>query len=136
VRDTLVHIISGEWIWLEYWKEPFPISTFVTELRARRDLLFNPDVLPNLASVQLKWVEIEREQIDFVNGVTNELLERMVFFRARHVSLKHLMQHVANHSTYHRGQVALMMRQLGKEPMATDFQVFLVERPHEHATEC
>src|ERR1700693_2257088 len=22
VRDTLVHIIGGEWVWLAYWKEP------------------------------------------------------------------------------------------------------------------
>ncbi|HEX3470622.1 MAG TPA: DinB family protein, partial [Silvibacterium sp.] len=22
VRDTLVHIIGGGWIWLAYWKEP------------------------------------------------------------------------------------------------------------------
>ena len=22
VRNTLVHIIGGEWIWLRYWKEP------------------------------------------------------------------------------------------------------------------
>src|SRR3974390_1799579 len=22
VRDTLVHIIGGEWIWLTYWKRP------------------------------------------------------------------------------------------------------------------
>jgi hypothetical protein len=30
-------------------------------------------------------------------------------------------------STYHRGQVAVMMRQLDDEPPATDFRVFLVE---------
>ncbi len=38
-----------------------------------------------------------------------------------------MMQHLANHSTYHRGQVALMMRQLDAAPLATDFHVFLVE---------
>jgi hypothetical protein len=37
------------------------------------------------------------------------------------------MQHLANHSTYHRGQLAAMMRQLEAEPLATDFHVFLVE---------
>src|SRR3954451_15619116 len=26
VRDTLVHIIGGEWGWLTYWKEPQPGS--------------------------------------------------------------------------------------------------------------
>jgi len=62
-----------------------------------------------------------------VNGVTNEPLGEMLPFRATQASLAHLMQHLANHSTYHRGQVALTMRQLGAEPLATDFHVFLVE---------
>jgi uncharacterized damage-inducible protein DinB len=37
------------------------------------------------------------------------------------------MQHLANHSTYHRGQVALMMRQLNAEPLPTNFHEFLLE---------
>ena len=127
VRDTLVHIIGGEWIWLRYWKEPPTNSALLTSLRTRRDLLFNPDSFPNVATVQLKWAEVENEQTEFVNGLTDELLERMLSFRATQVRLMHLMQHLANHSTYHRGQVALMMRQLGAEPVATDFHVFLVE---------
>ena len=127
VRDTLVHIIGGEWIWLRYWKEPPTNSALLTSLRTRRDLLFNPDSFPNVATVQLKWAEVENEQIEFVNGLTDELLERMLSFRATQVRLMHLMQHLANHSTYHRGQVALMMRQLGAKPVATDFHVFLVE---------
>jgi uncharacterized damage-inducible protein DinB len=133
VRNTLVHIIGGEWIWLKYWKEPPTSSALLTSLRTRRDLLFNPDSFPNVATVQLKWAEVENEQTGFVNGLTDELLERMLPFRATQVRLVHLMQHVANHSTYHRGQVALMMRQLGAEPVATDFHVFLVECSSEAA---
>ena len=127
VRDTLVHIIGGEWIWLRYWKEPPTNSVLLTGLRTRRDLLFNPESFPNVATVQLKWAEVENEQTEFVNGLTDELLERMLPFHATQVRLMHLMQHLANHSTYHRGQVALMMRQLGAEPVATDFHVFSVE---------
>jgi uncharacterized damage-inducible protein DinB len=127
VRDTLVHIIGGEWIWLRYWKEPPTNSALLTRLRSRRDLLFNPDSFPNVATVQLKWAEVENEQTEFVNGLTDEFLERMLPFRATQVRLMHLMQHLANHSTYHRGQVALMMRQLNAEPVATDFHVFVAE---------
>jgi uncharacterized damage-inducible protein DinB len=122
-----VHIVGGEWIWLKYWKEPPTSPALLTGLRTRRDLLFNPDSFPNLAMVQLKWAEVENEQTEFVNSLTDELLQRMLPFRATQVRLAHLMQHVANHSTYHRGQVALMMRQLGAEAVATDFHVFLVE---------
>jgi uncharacterized damage-inducible protein DinB len=127
VRDTLLHIIGGEWTWLSYWKEPSPNATFLAELRARRMVLFNPDVFPNATAVESKWAEVEKEQIEFVDHVTNELLETLLPFRTTHVPLAHLMQHLANHSTYHRGQVALMMRQLNAEPVATDFHEFLVE---------
>ena len=127
VRDTLVHIIAGEWGWLAYWKEPTLGAAFLTDLRKRRKALFHPEAFPDAAAVQRKWAEVEREQAEFVNGVTNESLGKMLPFRTTQVSLAHLMQHLANHSTYHRGQVALMMRQLGAEPLATDFHVFLVE---------
>jgi uncharacterized damage-inducible protein DinB len=127
VRDTLLHIIGGEWIWLAYWQARSHSSDFVTDLRNRRDAVFNPDAFPSAAAVQLKWAEVEREQAEFVNCVTNESLETLLPFRETQVSLAHLMQHLANHSTYHRGQIALMMRQLHAEPLATDFHVFLVE---------
>jgi uncharacterized damage-inducible protein DinB len=131
VRDTLVHIIGGEWGWLAYWKEPSASPTFLADLRTRRDAMFNPNAFPNVAAVQLKWAGVEKEQVEFVNHVTNESLEKMIPFRTTQIRLAHLMQHVANHSTYHRGQVALMMRQLGAKPVATDFHVFLVEGPRE-----
>jgi uncharacterized damage-inducible protein DinB len=78
VRDTFVHIIGGEWIWLAYWKEPPHSSTLLAGLRKRRDALFNPHAFPNVAAVQSKWVEVEKEQAEFVNGVTDESLETMI----------------------------------------------------------
>jgi len=95
--------------------------------------LFSPNAFPDLAAVQLKWAEVEREQVEFVNRVTNESLGRMIPVRTTQISLAHLMQHLANHSTYHRGQVALMMRQLAAEPLATDFAMFLMEDRREAA---
>ena len=62
-----------------------------------------------------------------MNGVTVESLQKMLPFRATQLSLVHLMQHLANHSTYHRGQIAMMMRQLDAEPLGTDFHLFLIE---------
>jgi uncharacterized damage-inducible protein DinB len=135
VRDTLVHIVGSEWSWLACWKEPSPSSAFVDDVWTRHDARFNPKAFPDLASVQSKWAEVESEQLDFVNRVTNESSARMLPVRTTQISLGHLMQHLANHSTYHRGQVALMMRQLAAEPLATDFAMFLMgsrrERAHE-----
>ncbi len=133
VRDTLVHIVAGEWGWLTYWKEPSPSAAFAKDLWKRHDALFHPEAFPNGAAVHRKWAEVEKEQAEFVNGVTNESLGRMLPFRTTQASLAHLMQHMANHSTYHRGQIALMMRQLGAKPVATDFHVFLLEGRGESA---
>jgi uncharacterized damage-inducible protein DinB len=134
VRDTLVHIIGGEWSWLTYWKQLSHSPAFLADLWNRHDTLFSPDAFPNLAAVRLKWAEVEKEQTEFVNSVTEEALERMLPFRTAQLSMAHLMQHVVNHSTYHRGQVAVMMRQLDAKPVPTDFHVFLLESPPPAAT--
>ena len=38
------------------------------------------------------------------------------------------LQHLANHGTYHRGQVATLLRQLGVKPILTDLIHFYRER--------
>jgi uncharacterized damage-inducible protein DinB len=38
------------------------------------------------------------------------------------------LQHVVNHSTYHRGQVAMLLRQSGAKPKFTDLIYFYRER--------
>jgi uncharacterized damage-inducible protein DinB len=96
-------------------------------LKAKRDTLFSSEAFPNVDVLQSKWIEVQSEQAEFVNRVDNESLAQMLPFRGTRLSLMHLMQHVVNHSTYHRGQAALAMRQLGAEPLATDFHVFLLE---------
>ena len=128
VRDTMLHILAGEWTWLNFWKACSQDDTLLADLRTRRQTLFSPEAFSNLDDVWRKWTEVEREQLDFVNSVTTESLQTMFPARNTLLSLAHLMQHVANHSTYHRGQISLMMRQLGAEPVATDFHVFLGER--------
>lgn len=128
VRDTLVHILASKWGWLTYWKERSSDPACVADLWNRIDTLFHFDGFPNFAAVKEKWPEIEKEQLEFVNQLTDEALGKMLPFRGTQVTLAHLMQHQANHSTYHRGQIAMMMRQLNARPLATDFDDFLVDR--------
>jgi uncharacterized damage-inducible protein DinB len=131
VRGTMVHIVGGEWGWLTFWKEASPGPAFLADLWKRHDALFDPSGFPDVATVERKWTEVEKEQADFVNGLTNESLEKMLPVRDTGIRLAHLMQHLANHSSYHRGQVALMMRLLDAKPLATDFHLFLLERERE-----
>ena len=42
-------------------------------------------------------------------------------------TLTDLIRHVTSHSAYHRGQVVLLLRQLGHAPPSTDYAVFVLE---------
>jgi len=68
-----------------------------------------------------------------VNTLTDADLEKVFPSRGGELRLVRLMQHLANHSTYHRGQISLMMRQLQAKPAPTDFHLFLTERGDVHA---
>jgi uncharacterized damage-inducible protein DinB len=126
VRDVLLHIVASKWAWLTYWKESSPSDRILTDLFTRSATLFQSESVPTLATVQAKWAEVEREHVEFVNEVTDELLDRTLPVRNTSVSLAHLTQHLANHSTYHRGQIAMMLRQLGAKAQGTDFAEFLL----------
>jgi uncharacterized damage-inducible protein DinB len=124
VRDTLVHIMAGEWIWLRRWKGVSPRS------------LFEASEFPDLAAVRARWGEVETEQMDFVKEVTDESLAQIISYvntrnQTWEYPLGRMMQHLVNHSSYHRGQVANFLRQLGIQPAATDFLIYFdVESQH------
>jgi uncharacterized damage-inducible protein DinB len=117
VRDTLVHIMAAEWIWLKRWKGVSP------------RVLFGPSEFPDLDAVKVKWSEIETEQMSFVEEVTDESLKEIITYvntkdQTWRYPLGRLMQHLVNHGSYHRGQVANFLRQLGAQPVATDFLIY------------
>lgn len=117
VRDTLVHIYDAEWTWLERWNGRAPGAL--------------PPGAPfaTLAALETRWTALEREQADFVARLTDEVLDRPLHYinrkgEPRSFPLWRQMLHVVNHSTYHRGQITTMLRQLGAKPVSTDLVVF------------
>jgi uncharacterized damage-inducible protein DinB len=119
-------MVASQWAWLTYWKESSQSDRILTDLFTRSATLFQSEGVPTLAAVQAKWAEIEKEHVEFVNEATDERLERTIPVGNTSVSLAHLMQHLSNHSTYHRGQIAMMLRQLGADAQGTDFAAFLL----------
>ena len=121
VRDTLAHIMGGEWVWLERWHGRLPTSLPSAEQYA------------DLASVRANWGPLERDLLDFVAGLTPDDLARTQTIRTTAgVPYTHplwqMLQHLANHGTYHRGQLTTLLRQLGAKPTATDLIAFYRER--------
>ncbi len=120
VRDTMAHVIGAEWLWLE-------------RFQGRTARLPSGDQFPDLASLRTRWGEVERDLLAYVGGLSAADLERSFDYWDMkgnpHTSvLWQTLQHVANHSTYHRGQVTTLFRQLGAKPIGTDLIGFYRER--------
>ncbi len=121
VRDTLVHILGAEWLWLERWHGRSPSA------------MPAPAEFPTLGTVHERWVEIDRDLVDYVAGLTADDLARVVQHKttqgvSQAQPLWQMLQHLANHGTYHRGQVATMLRQLGAKAISTDLILFYRQR--------
>lgn len=120
VRDTLVHMMWAEWIWLRRWLGESPRVTF------------DPAEFPDLAAVRARWAEVERGQAEFIEGLTDEALQRTLTYTNSRgedwsYTLSEMMLHAANHATYHRGQLTTLLRQLGRQPASTDFLYYIDE---------
>lgn len=121
VRDTMAHILGAQWIWHERFHGRSPAS------------LPNGDPYPDLASLRAGWTQFESELLSYINGLSAADLERSFDYRdlkgnAHRNLLWQTLQHLANHGTYHRGQVTTMFRQLGAKPVGTDMIGFYRER--------
>ena len=121
VRNTLVHVVWAEWIWLQRWQGTSPKRVFESM------------DFPDSKTLERRWREINAEQQAFVVAVPAERLQEAVAYvnlkgQTWRYPLWRQMYHVVNHSTYHRGQLTTMLRQLDAVPVGTDFLVFQDER--------
>jgi uncharacterized damage-inducible protein DinB len=117
VRETLAHIVTGEWVWLELWLGRMHPAAERQNYAAQ---------FVDLAKIRTGWSEVERERQPFLDALTPPGLGHVIEYTSLMgnrcaYTLRRMMQHVVNHSTYHRGQVATMLRQLGAEPRPTDY---------------
>ncbi len=120
LRDTLAHMVWVELAWLRRWKG---------ESAGAAPAWLESPTLPTLRG---RLAEIERDRDRFLAELSAEQLERTVHYRllsgtARRGRLADLLVHVVNHSTYHRGQLTTILRQLGASPPKSDFELFAAE---------
>lgn len=121
VRNTLAHIMDVEWLYLERWEGRSPTG------------LPNVEDYPELAQIADRWTTIDSDMRQYVRAVSPSDLVRVIEFRnTRGTLYRHplweTMQHLVNHSTYHRGQVTTLLRQIGANPLSSDMIVFYRER--------
>ncbi len=114
VRGTLAHVYGADWVWLERFHG-----------RSPRSVPEGDDNLP-LEDLARKWREVEAGQDAYIATLTQERLAEPLSYVAFSGDaftrrLGDALLHLANHGTYHRGQVATLLRQLGHKAISTDF---------------
>jgi len=118
VRDTLVHTMGAEWLYLERWHGRSPRASF-----AAADF-------PDLATIRARWQTIERDTQAFVAALTEADLARVVEYTNMQgerwaYPLWQQMIHQVNHATQHRSEAAVMLTKLGHSPGWLDLLYFV-----------
>ena len=117
LRETLVHIISAEWIWLMRMKGSSPKA------------LWQSSDFPDVSVLRQHWEEVVSKQNEFLDPITKESLnDSITYINTRNEAFTYplwqILLHLVNHSSYHRGQITTMLRQLGEETVPLDFLVY------------
>jgi uncharacterized damage-inducible protein DinB len=121
VRGTLVHLYGADWVWLERFHG-----------RSPRALPAGDDVA-TFEALRGKWNAVEERQREYVAALTQDRLAEPLTYanfagETWTYPLGEALLHLANHGTYHRGQIATLLRQLGKTPIPTDYLRYLDAR--------
>ncbi|MEX0601977.1 MAG: DinB family protein [Bacteroidota bacterium] len=113
IHGTLVHMIAANRIWLDRWKGKNPES------------LFRAEDFPTLEDLRKEWNMWNEEMQAYLGGLDDRRLQEPLSYKDlkgnSHSQVLGLqLQHLVNHSTYHRGQVVVLLRLLGVKPVSTD----------------
>jgi uncharacterized damage-inducible protein DinB len=114
VFGTLDHLYGADWIWLERWSGRSP-TAFPPRGR-----------FASVAEFRAAFGAQQDARDAYVNGLTSaDLTGTLRYLNTRGepqaFNLGAVVFHVANHSTYHRGQVMQSVRQLGGTVKSSDF---------------
>ena len=117
IRDTVVHILGAEWIW---WQRC---------IGERPKGLLDAASFPSVAALRERWREIDHGYQNVINSA--DLNEEITYVN-RHgnqytYSIGKILLHNVNHSSYHRGQIVTLLRQIGAKPEATDYLMWVDE---------
>jgi uncharacterized damage-inducible protein DinB len=114
LSGTLVHAYGADWVWLERLHGRSPRSLPRGEDRA------------SFEEIRTRWAAVEDERDAFLAELSPARLEEWISYvnfagESCRYRLGEVLFHIANHLTYHRGQIANQLRQLGKPAVATDY---------------
>ena len=117
IHGTLVHIYRSNMIWLQRWKGSPPSAP-----AAANDI-------PDLESLKSHWREYRADSDRYLGSLDDAKIRGLFSYNdlrgnPQSEPLFQQMQHLINHSSYHRGQIVTMLRQTGFKPIGTDLILY------------
>jgi uncharacterized damage-inducible protein DinB len=125
IRGTLLHMLVAQQRFLSWWDG----SMTAQEAYGRS---MNPDEFPDLATVRALWQQVAEQTRAFIQNLSDEDAER-IYTTTRPdggelaFPLWQMMQHIANHGTQHRSEVAAMLTEAGHSPGDIDMLFYQIE---------
>jgi uncharacterized damage-inducible protein DinB len=121
VEGTVNHIVWAEELWLRRWQGAPPPA-----VAQGRDI-------DSLATARARWETIEADRLRLLQALDEAALANTIVVKPSSGGeflhpLRETVLHVTDHSTYHRGQIIAMLRQLGRTPPVTGLITFYRER--------
>ncbi|MFN3840053.1 MAG: DinB family protein [Cyclobacteriaceae bacterium] len=111
ILEIMGHIVAAQLLWLHRVKHVPPPDVKLWGLYSLEEII----AMSALACKQ--WLQFVAERDTF-----NEELSYLNYKGEPYTNnVETIMIHLVNHSSYHRAQVALLLRQQGYEPVNTDF---------------
>lgn len=121
LRTQALHTLGVQSWWIHY-------------LRTGEIVFLDDDAFTDRASIRARWDEVDTETADYLAGITDADLGRLV--RPAHwgdarppVTVWQALFQVLNHSTDHRAQTLAGIFQLGGETIAQDYLLFAWDHP-------
>ncbi len=106
VRQTAIHVASAEKIWVDFWKgATTPVFLSAVFSGSKDDLI-------------AIWQKASDDLVHFISNYPDQELDMPVNFvypngTVGQIPFYQSFAHIANHSTYHRGQLVTLLRQAG-----------------------
>jgi uncharacterized damage-inducible protein DinB len=121
IHGTLAHLVGAERGWLSRWQGKSETGTAAISQ------------VQSLAELRTIWEGVCDEMSQFLATLDDRQLQETLSMTARTgsytTSYWQMIQHVVDHSSYHRGQIVTMLRQLGATPPSTGLIRFYRDGP-------
>ena len=121
--DLIVHIFGAVELWMKRIEGFSPKSIRTGEN------------YKDWKTVMSDWEEIDKNLLDYIEKVSEKDLTKIIAYTSiegknHKLSIDHiLLQAIAQHQSYHRGQIAVILRENGLPPVrATDYVYYKLEQ--------